>query len=118
MRSVKPTLVAALLSTTLGIFVAGCAQERHEVIPATATLGAEGEKRLTFTTNGPGTLYVHDQTDNSLVYSGEVLSERQITVDPERNEIMMDGRLVQDKKLERGHTHRIYFLPLLERDRI
>ena len=42
----------------------------------------------------------------------------QITVDPERNEIMMDGRLVQDKKLERGHTHRIYFLPLLERDRI
>ena len=91
--------------------LAGCRQEQHEAIPPSALLGSEGEKRLTFTTNGPGMIYVHDQTANSLVYSGEVDGQRQITVDPERNQITVDGRVVQDKKLERGHTHRIYFQP-------
>ena len=105
-------LLAAVLSTsalTSLTFVGGCAPERHEVIPATAMLGAEGERRLTYTTNGPGTLYVYDQTDNRLLYSGEVTGERQITVDPEKNEITVDGTLVQNKTLTRGHNHRIFF---------
>ena len=54
----------------------------------------------------------------TIVYSGEVDGERQIMVDPERNEITVDGRLVQDKKLDRGHTHRIYFQPSLGLDRM
>ena len=111
-------LCSLLLASMLVGYALGCAQERHEVIPASAILGSEGEKRLTFTTNGPGMIYVHDQTDNSLVYSGEVDGERQIMVDPERNEITVDGRLVQEKQLDRGHTHRIYFQPSLGIDRM
>ena len=107
-------LLAAVLTTSaltcLGT-VGGCAPERHEVVPATATLGAEGERRLTYTTNGAGTLYVYDQSDNHLVYSGEVTGERQITVDPEKNEVTVDGTLVQNKTLNRGHNHRIFFQP-------
>jgi hypothetical protein len=104
-------LCSLLFASMMVAWGAGCRQEVHEEIPPSALLGSEGEKRLTFTTNGPGMIYVHDQTANSLVYSGEVDGERQITVDPERNQITVDGRLVQDKKLERGHTHRIYFQP-------
>ena len=65
------------------LLAGGCAHERHAAVPPTATLGAEGEKRLAYTTNGPGTLYVYDQTKDRLVYSGDVTGERQITVDPE-----------------------------------
>ena len=111
-------LCSLFFASMIVVYAAGCAQERHEVIPASALLGSEGEKRLTYTTNGPGMVYVHDHSDNSLVYSGEVDGERQIMVDPERNEITVDGRLVQDKKLDRGHTHRIYFQPSLGIDRM
>src|SRR6478735_6649179 len=104
-------LLAAVLTTSalacLG--ASGCASDRHEVAPATAMLGAEGERRLTYTTNGPGTLYVYDQTADRLVYSGEVTGERQISVDPEKNELTVDGTLVQNKTLTRGHNHRIFF---------
>jgi hypothetical protein len=109
----RHTLLLATVLTTSALtgFMTGCAPERHEVIPATATLGAEGEKRLTYTTNGPGTLYVFDQTANRLVYSGEVTGERQITIDPDKNELTVDGTLVQNKTLTRGHVHRIFFQP-------
>lgn len=104
-------VILAAAAAALAPFASGCAQERHPVVPATAMLGAEGEKRLTYTTNGPGTLYVYDDEADRLLYSGDVSGERQITVDPERNEISVDGALVQDKTLTRGRTHRIFFQP-------
>jgi hypothetical protein len=112
MRRRHTLFLATLLTTSaLAGFQTGCAPERHEVIPATAMLGAEGEKRLTYTTNGPGTLYVYDQTANRLVYSGDVDGTRQISLDPEKNELTVDGTLVQNKTLTRGHNHRIFFQP-------
>ena len=91
--------------------VSGCVHERHEVVPPSATLGAEGTKMLNYTTAGPGTIWVHDEADNKLLYSGEVTGERQITVDPEKNKILVDGQVVTDKTLVRGHNHKIFFLP-------
>src|SRR5688572_4168038 len=59
-------LLCSLLFASMTVaWGAGCRQEVHEEIPPSALLGSEGEKRLTFTTNGPGMIYVHDQTDNS-----------------------------------------------------
>jgi len=104
------TLVLALLDL-------GCAHERHMAIPATAMMTTEGEGRLAFTTDGAGTLYVEDTRDNRLVYSGEVDGVRQIIVDPAHNEVRVDGILVQDKTLIRGHNHKIYFEPGFEVDR-
>jgi hypothetical protein len=111
------SLLATVLVSSVISFAAGCAHDKHEAIPATAMLGAEGERRLTYTTSRAGTIFVQDTTDNSLVYSGEVNGPRQITVDPEKNEITVDGTLVQDKKLTKGHNHRIMFEPLVVRDR-
>ena len=111
------SLLATLLVSTVVAFAAGCAHDKHEAIPATAMLGAEGERRLTYTTSRAGTIFVQDKNANSLVYSGEVNGPRQITVDPEKNEITVDGTMVQNKKLTKGHTHRIMFEPLPVRDR-
>ena len=113
----QKTLLATVLATTLLALGAGCAKDKHEAIPSDALLGSEGERRLTYTTNGPGTIFVQDVTDNSLVYSGEVSGPRQVTVDPEENQITVDGTLVQDKKLTKGHTHRIMFEPTLRSTR-
>lgn len=103
--------VLALLAALAAISVSGCVHERHEVVPPNATLGAEGTKTLNYTTSGPGTIWVHDEVDNKLLYSGEVTGERQITVDPEKNKILVDGQVVTDKTLVRGHNHKIFFLP-------
>jgi hypothetical protein len=111
MRRHTLLLATVLTTSALAGVGAGCAPDRHEVVPATATLAAEGEKRLTYTTNGPGTIYVYDETAHRLVYSGEVTGARQITVDPEKNELTVDGTLVQNKTLTRGHNHRIFFQP-------
>jgi hypothetical protein len=105
-------LPAVLATTTLGFLAGGCAsQDRHEVVPPTAVLGAEGSKMLTYTTSGPGTVYVYDVGKDQLVYSGQVESGRSITVDPEKNQILVDGTLVQDKTLSSGDNYRIFFQP-------
>jgi hypothetical protein len=103
-----------LTAITLASFEIGCAPERHMGIPETALMTTEGDGRLAYTTDGAGTLYVEDVRDNRLVYSGEVDGVRQIIVDPERNEVRVDGILVQDKTLTRGHQHKIYFEPGFE----
>src|SRR5918993_5168174 len=103
-------LVLATLAIPLTITV-GCQPERHEVVPSTALLGAEGDDRLTFTSDGPGTVYIFDQSDNKLLYSGHVTSRRQVVVDPKSNQITVDGLLVQDKSLRPGNQRKIFFRP-------
>lgn len=106
----RSLLLVAALTVSAGLVV-GCRPDRHEVVPSTATIGAEGEERLTFTTDGPGTIYIVDQSDNKLLYSGHAPGRRQVVVDPERNEITVDGTLVQEDSLRPGHNRRIYFRP-------
>lgn len=107
------TLSAAMIVVMLAFsgLMTGCAHERHEVVPPSATIGAEGEKMLNYTTAGPGTVYVTDTVADKLLYSGEVDGRRQITVDPEKNHILVDGSVVTDKTLVRGHNHKIFFQP-------
>ena len=112
MRSHNLLLSAVLAVSAFSFLAGGCAKEkRHDVVPATALLGAEGEKKLTYTTASAGTLYVYDQVADRLVYSGQVESGRSISIDPEKNEVSVDGTLVQDKTLTKGHNHRIFFQP-------
>src|SRR5688500_18281409 len=106
-----------LMTIALASFGLGCAPERHMAIPPTALMTTEGTGRLVHTTDGAGTVYVEDVRDNRLVYSGEVDGVRQIIVDPEHNEVRVDGVLVQDKTLSRGHNHKIYFEPGFEIER-
>jgi hypothetical protein len=110
-----PRFSLILVTTTtlaLALFqLGGCGPERHMAIPAAAMMVQEGATRLAYTTDRAGTLYVHDKKENRLVYSGEADGVREIIVDPVRNEVTVDGELVQDKNLVRGHTHTIYFEP-------
>lgn len=106
----RSLLIVAALTASAGSLL-GCRPDRHEVVPSTAHVGAEGNERLTFTTDGPGTIYVVDESDNKLLYSGHAPGRRQVVVDPERNEIMVDGALVQEDSLRPGNTRKIYFRP-------
>ncbi len=105
------SLLAAVVITGSAISLAGCTPERHEVIPSTATVGAEGNDRLTFTSDGPGMIYIYDQTDNKLLYSARVPGRRQVVVDPDTNQITVDGQLVQEKTLRGGNQRKIFFHP-------
>jgi hypothetical protein len=111
MPSNRFAVAAVLIALAVLPMASGCVQERHEVVPASATLGAEGKGMLNYSTAGPGSIWVSDETDNRLLYSGDVSGERQITVDPEKREILVDGQVVTDKTITRGHNHKIFFLP-------
>ena len=103
------SLLAALVVAVSAGSLTGCAPERHEVVPSSALIGAEGNERLTFTSDGPGTIYIVDQTDDKLLYSGELTGRRQVVVDPDSNQITVDGQLVQEKTLRGGNNRRIFF---------
>ena len=103
--------VALMVAITMAILVGGCAPERHEVVPSTAIFGAEGNQQLTYTSDGPGTVYVFDQPANKLLYRGHLTRRQQVKVDPERNEITVDGTLVAEKNLQPGNHRKIFFHP-------
>lgn len=104
-------LLAAVAITGALVSLTGCAPERHDVVPSSATVGAEGNERLTFTSDGPGMIYIVDQTDDKLLYSARVPGRRQVVVDPDSNQITVDGQLVQEKTLRGGNNRKIFFHP-------
>ena len=106
----KSLLVLATLAVPLALMT-GCRPERHEVVPSSALLGTEGQGRLTYTTDGPGTVYIYDHTDDKLLYTAQAPGKRQVVVDPESNQITVDGVLVQDKSLRTGNNRKIFFRP-------
>lgn len=106
----KSTFILATLAVPL-VLTTGCRPERHEAVPSTALLGSEGEGRLTYTTDGPGTIYIFDHTANKLLYTAQAPGKRQVVVDPESNQITVDGVLVQDKSLRAGNNRKIFFRP-------
>lgn len=91
--------------------LSGCMHERHEAIPADATLQTEGQRELTFRATEPGTVYVYNRNDDKMVYSGDMRSGETIAIDPPQNRVTLDGRTVLDTGLDRNDTLRIFFKP-------
>jgi hypothetical protein len=109
-RSLQVTL-AAMMMVACSSLVVGCGPEKHEAIPATASVQTQGTQNLTFTAPHDGMAYVEDTNEHKLVWSGQVLRGQKITLDAtrEKDQIMLDGQTVVDKTLRPGHEYKIYF---------
>jgi hypothetical protein len=99
----------AALSLSLLIGVSGCMHDRHEEIPSTAMMAAEGDERLAFTAQEEGKVFVYDVNADRMIYSGNLKDGDEVVLDPEHNTLMVDGRTALEDGIRRGNRHQIFF---------
>src|SRR5687768_24119 len=90
---------AVVVAAGLALWSAGCTVERHPAVPADARMAAEGDGKVSATATEAGMVYISDRHENRLLYSGDIKSGEVVSVDPEANQVTIDGRVVQDKTL-------------------
>jgi hypothetical protein len=100
---VFPASVAMFL-----VILLGCAADRDQ-IPPNATPVSSGNGQVTYTATTPGTVWVYDAGSDRIVYSGPLGMNQVISIDPQANQVTIDGRIVFDKGLH-SNLHKIFFL--------
>ncbi len=53
-------------------------------------------------------MWILDNNDNRIVWSGDVRREDRIEIDPADNRIQIDGKTVSERPLDRDHEYIIY----------
>ena len=82
-------------------------------VPLTASLGGEGEDRIEFAAPNDGEIWVVDsraRDADAVIYTGAVRRGERVTVNPEKDQITIDGRPVYEKNLP-DRARRIFFVP-------
>src|SRR5678815_1494683 len=108
MSTSRTIALPAWLMVVLAL-VGGCASERHHDIPSDARLVSEGNRILSYQFEQPGTVYIYDRDTERMVYSGKVERGDAVRVDPEKNRITLNDRIVRDEDLRSNDTRRIFF---------
>lgn len=102
--------MAAAVGVSAMAFV-GCAHERPMEVPANARLTTEGNGKLAMMAPDDGTVYVYDVPADRIVYSGKVEKGQTVALDPDKDQVMINGRVATERVLHRGRQHRIFFQP-------
>ena len=97
-----------LLSVATLVLLAGCASNKVE-IPTDAKLVAEGNERLVYEVPRSGLIYIYDEHDEELIYSGEVTRGQTDVIDAEEDEVLLDSLPLTERDLRRDHRVQIYF---------
>jgi hypothetical protein len=79
-------------------------------VPTDARLTGEGAQRMMYTAEGDGTIWVVDVPNNIVIYSGRVARGDQVVVDPDANNLTVNGSKVSDQKLLPDVSRRIFFM--------
>ena len=105
------TRTAAGIVASLGLclMVTGCAADRHEDIPKSAPMVAKGETDIQWAAPSEGDVYVYDQTEGKMLYSGKVERGDNLVVDARKDRIMLDGRTVMDKQIRDHNDIEVFF---------
>jgi hypothetical protein len=97
----------------LAIF-SGCQDDRINNIPSNATVAASGDSHLTYTPTTDGTVWVYDVNNDRIDYSGSLMANQSLVINPDTKQILIDARVVSDKTMSAGDQHRIYFIAKAE----
>ena len=87
----------------------GCAHERHEDIPLSASEIGEGKEQVFFNAPYDGKVYVYDATRDEMIYNGELKRGQMIKVDAKKNRVLVDNQTAVDKDLVDDHRYKIFF---------
>lgn len=112
------TISIALMGSLASCLAVGCASERHRDIPPEAKVVAQGQKDITWRASEDGTIYVFDKSAQAMLYSGRLKRDEVLRIDAMRDQITLDGRVVNDDKIRDHDAINIFFREEPVRDRI
>jgi hypothetical protein len=96
----------------LGAGLIGCSSEpKAEQVPPGASMSVQGDRQLSYTAPHEGEVYVYDASAHKLLYSGHIDKGQVLSLDPDKDRIMIDSKLALEKDIHAGNRHRIYFEP-------
>jgi hypothetical protein len=108
----KKWITSMALSVLPVALAAGCAsQERRAEIPSGAQVVAEGNNKISYTAPRDGTVWVFNQGNGNMEYSGRVMRGDMVVVDPDKDKIFVNGKDVNDKPMTTLDQKRIFFDP-------
>jgi hypothetical protein len=70
---------------------------------------SSGNKMIGFRAPHDGRVYLRDDNDNSVVYSGEIRKDQVVKYDPGVEQVMIDGSVTTQKVANANHDHSWYF---------
>jgi hypothetical protein len=80
-------------------------------IPRDAVRVEEGEgHRLRYRAEHDGRVYVYDEDDDRVVYTGKLYRDEDFLADPERDVLSVNGKRLDDINLRAAHRYRVYFM--------
>ena len=101
---------SAAVGAALIIGAAGCAHDRGDEVPASASEIATGKESVTATAPHDGMVYVWDQTANRELYTARVMKGDTVRVDAKENKIFMNDKLVTKRDdLINDHRFKVFF---------
>ena len=109
MRLFSTTAAGLILGAS--VLAGGCQHERSTAIPPSAAIAAEGNGQLTYRAGNEGTVYLFNRNANTVVFSGQVMKGQAIVVNQDKNQVLIDDRVVTEGTLRKGDTYRIFFAP-------
>ena len=80
-------------------------------IPASAKLMKEGHEPLLFQAPSDGVVWVYNDSDERLVYTGAIRAGQTVHVDPDHDFVLVNGQKVVDMKMDDFDRHQILFGP-------
>lgn len=105
----KVRLLAAPV-VAAALFVTGC-ETQPAAVPSDATIVTQGDDDLIFTAPSSGSVFVHEENSDRLLYSGKVDAGDRVELDRERDRLIIDGQVVSEKDLGSVGNHVIRFQP-------
>ncbi len=91
------------------LLVGGCAHDRHEDIPLSASEIGEGKESVFFNAPYDGRVYVYDATRDEMIYNGNLQRGQMIRVDAKKNRVLVDNQTAVEKDLVDDHRYKIFF---------
>jgi len=112
MLNSKQLLTTAVLGALTAGGLIGCGHDR-DAVPADAVI-LEADKgvstdKMSATIHDPGMVYVYDDSDKRVIYTGRVKDGDSIRVNTFKDEISIDGKVVAQPEMDDAHRYRIYF---------
>ncbi len=111
MLDIRKIVMTSAAGALLALGVAACENQHPDTVPGSAQLMESGNKDVVFTAPERGMAYVYDKNGNHLIWSGEVSKGRQIKLDPNKNEVTVDGSVVSKGFVQPFHEDQIWFQP-------
>lgn len=100
---------AMQLPLSLLLIVAGCGGQAQGQLPANAIPVTTQRGPTIFPASETGRVFVVDLDADRLLAAGAIRSGQRLVIDPDRNQVLLNGADIKQTDLDPGNQFRVYF---------